>query len=138
MDIAKGQYERTSEENYEKCLTALGVNGMLRKAATASAPKMEITENDGQWKIKFSTILKTFEEKFEVGKRFEETTPDGRQVSSIVTVEDGNKMVYVQTAKKEGQKSTKTIREFNKDGCIFTMEIIGTDVVCLQKFKRLS
>ena len=138
MDIAKGKYERTSEEKYDECLKALGLNAVLRKAATASTPIMEITEKDGQWKIKSSTIMKTIELKFKVGEIFEETTPDGRLVSSIVTIEDGNKFVCIQTAKKEGQKSTKTIREFNKDGCIMTMEIIGTDVACVQKFKRLS
>ena len=34
--------------------------------------------------------------------------------------------------------SQQNLREFNKDGCTMTMEIIGTDVACVQKFKRLS
>ena len=36
------------------------------------------------------------------------------------------------------QKSTKTVREFCDDEVIETMEVLGTDVVCFQKFKRLG
>ena len=74
--------------------------------------------------------------KFKVGEKFDENTPDGRSVESIVTVE-GNKFICVQTAKKEGEASTKSIREFNDEGCTLTMEITGADVVCVQGFKRL-
>ena len=97
----------------------------------------QVTETGGEWTIKTSTILKSTELKFKVGEAFDETTPDGREVSAIVTVEDGNKFVCVQTAKKEGQKSTKSTREFNDEGCVLTMEVTGTDVVCIQNFKRL-
>ena len=96
----------------------------------------KVTEADGQWTIKTSTIMKSMELSFKVGEQFSETTPDGREVDSIVTV-DGNKFVCVQTAKKEGEKSTKSIRDFNDEGCVLTMEVTGTDVVCVQTFKRL-
>ena len=39
---------------------------LLRKAATVSTPVMEITEADGTWNIKTSTMLKTMELKFKV------------------------------------------------------------------------
>ena len=42
MDIAKGKYERTSADNYDELLKALDVNFLLRKAATASTPVMEV------------------------------------------------------------------------------------------------
>ena len=44
--------------------------------------------------------------KFKLGEPFDETTPDGREVTAVCTLEDG-KIVSVQKAKKEGQKSTK-------------------------------
>jgi hypothetical protein len=50
----------------------------------------------------------------------------------------GNKLISVQTAKKEGDKSTKVIREFNDDEVIQTMEIVGEDVACIQIFKRVA
>merc|ERR1711997_718237 len=136
MDIAKGKFERTDAENYDELLKALDVNFLLRKAATASTPVMEVTEDGGVWTIKTSTVLKSMELKFKVGEKFDETTPDGRAVDSIVTVE-GNSFICVQTAKKEGEKSTKSTREFSDTGCTLTMEVTGSDVVCVQQFKRL-
>ena len=43
MDIAKGKFERTSADNYDELLKALDVNFLLRKAATASTPVMEVS-----------------------------------------------------------------------------------------------
>jgi hypothetical protein len=37
-----GKYEKVSAENYEEFLTALGVNAVMRKAATCSSPIMEV------------------------------------------------------------------------------------------------
>ena len=42
------------------------MNLLLRKAATASTPTLEITEEDGVWTFKTSTTLKTMEMKFKV------------------------------------------------------------------------
>ena len=83
MDAFKGNFERTSAENYEEhlkvkkfdthtynCFTrlhhiqALDVNFLLRKAATVSTPSVEISENNEVWTIKSSTTLKTVELKF--------------------------------------------------------------------------
>ena len=47
------------------------------------------------------------------------------------------RFISIQTAKKEGEKSTKVVREFTDNEVIQTMEVIGTDVVCVQKFKRI-
>ena len=41
-----------------------------------------------------------------LGEKFDETTTDGRDTSTVVTVDNG-KIVTVQTAKKAGQKSTR-------------------------------
>ena len=59
-------------------------------------------------------------------------------MSAVVTFDEG-KIVTVQKAKKEGQKSTKSIREMNgSDELIYTMTIDGVDdVKCVQKFKRV-
>merc|ERR1712110_58784 len=123
-DAMKGTYTRTSAEKYEEILAELGVNFLLRKA-------------DGVWTIKTSTTLKSMELKFKIGEEFDETTPDGRDVKAIVTFENGNQFVSVQTAKKDGQKSTKVIREFNGDEVVQTMTVVGKDdLVCVQKFKR--
>ena len=136
MECFKGKWKRTSSEQYEEFLSALDVNFMLRKAATVSTPVMEITEEDGVWSIKTSTALKSMELKFKLGEEFEETTPDGRDVKAIVTLE-GNKLISVQKAKKEGQQSTRVVREFNGDECVQTSTVDGKEVFCVQKFERM-
>lgn len=40
-----GKYERTKAENYDEFLSALGVNFLLRKAATVSTPIMEVSQS---------------------------------------------------------------------------------------------
>merc|ERR1711909_126532 len=138
MDAFKGKYERTSADKYEELLKELDVNFLLRKAATVSTPVMEVTEDGGVWTIKTSTTLKTMELKFKLGEPFDETTPDGREVTAVCSLE-GGKIVSVQKAKKEGQKSTKSTREMNgADELIYTMTIDGSDIVCVQKFKRIG
>ncbi len=138
MDSFVGKYERVSAEKYDDFLKTLDVNFLLRKAATVSSPVMEVAKEGDLWSIKTSTSLKSMELKFELGKEFEETTADGREVTAVVTLE-GNKLITVQKAKKAGEKSTKSVREFNGDEVIQTMTIDGVDdLVCVQKFKRIS
>merc|ERR1712021_166378 len=121
MDAFKGTYTRTSADNYEEMLKVLEVNFLLRKAATVSTPQMDVTEDGGVWTIKTSTTLKTMELKFKLGEEFDETTPDGREVTALVNLE-GAKLVTMQKAKKEGQKSTKSVREMNgADEMVYTM-----------------
>merc|ERR1712189_137683 len=57
--------------NYDEFLKALNVGFLLRKAATASTPVMEITESDGNWTMKTSTSLKAIELKFKLGEPFQ-------------------------------------------------------------------
>ena len=66
MEALKGQWVRESADNYDKLLKELAVNWLLRQAAQASTPVMEITEEDGLWTIKSSTTLKTVEMKCKV------------------------------------------------------------------------
>merc|ERR1719435_18806 len=100
---------------------------------------MEISEDAGVWNIKTSTTLKTMELKFKLGEEFDEVTPDGRDVSALVTFEDG-KIITVQKAKNEKHKSTKSVRELNgPDELIYTMTVDGVDdLCCVQKFKRTA
>merc|ERR1711950_56094 len=132
-----GKYDRTVAEKYDEFLSELGVNFLLRKAATVSSPVFEVTYDAGseEWLFKTSTTLKTMELKFKLGVEFEEKTPDGREVTAIVTKE-GDTFVSIQTAKKEGEKSTKITREFAGDEVIVISQVIGSDLICTQKFKK--
>merc|ERR1712018_1017008 len=132
-----GKYDRTGAEKYDEFLSELGVNFLLRKAATASSPVFEVTyDADSEtWTFKTSTMLKSMELKFKLNEEFDEKSPDGRDVRAIVTKE-GDSFISVQNAKKEGEKSTKIIREFKGDEVIQTSTIVGSDLVCTQVFKK--
>ena len=135
VHFAKGKYERVSEENFEELLETLNVNYLFRIAALASTPQMEVTEDKGVWTIKVSTILKSITLKFRVNEPFDEVTPDGREVSSIASIQ-GNKFIMFQNAKQIHQKSIRSISEFTEYGCIHTIEVIGSGVTCIQNYKR--
>merc|ERR1711934_525374 len=62
-----GKYKRTSEARYEEVLNKLGCGYLLRKAAMASDPTVEITNTGNKWKIVTATILKTMTLEFEMG-----------------------------------------------------------------------
>ena len=131
-----GKYQRTSAEGYEEFWDALGINNLFRKVSNVSTPIMEVSEEGGNWTINTSTTLKSVEFNFKLDEELEGKVPDGREVKAVNKME-GNKLVTVENAKKEGEKSTKIVREFNGDEVIMTMEIVGSDITCLQKFKRV-
>merc|ERR1711910_183261 len=117
---------------YGQCSEICGANHSFIPIVVEAVPLKNFIES-----IKTSTTLKTMELKFKLGEPFDETTPDGREVTAVCTLE-GGKIVSVQKAKKEGQKSTKSIREMNgPDEMVYTMTIDGCDLVCVQKFKRV-
>merc|ERR1712062_496482 len=139
MEAFKGKYERISVENLDEFLKEMGVSFMLRKAAIASSPVVEISVSfDGVWSITTSTTVRTHRVTFKLGEEFEERTVDGRSVSVLVTMEDG-KIISQQTAHKSGDKSTRTTRELDEAGnLVYTLTIRGVkDLVCVQKFKRI-
>ena len=145
VDIAIGKYEDNDgfidEECIVKYLKDLCYKDNEIKAATALPLKMEVTENGGQWIIKQSTKVVSAEWKFKLGEKFEESMPGGchgtgREVSSIVT-RDENNFICTRTAKKSDEKSTKMVLKFTEDGCLVTMEILGSDGVCMHKYQRL-
>merc|ERR1712072_90345 len=128
-----GTYLRTKEEKYNEFLSKLGLGMLMRKAATSSTPTMEITESGGKWKILTKTTLKSTEINFQIGVPFDETSTDGRECTTTVTV-NGNQMVTEQKAKEAGKKSVKVIRDFSDDG--IDVQMICEDVVSKQYFKR--
>ena len=111
------------------------MNYILRKAAYASTPEFEVSLDGNDIKFKTSTMLKSIELTFTIGKEFEEKTFDGRKVRGIVTMED-NKFISIQNNVKEGGISTKIVREFKGDEMIQSSSVIGSDTVCIQVFTR--
>jgi hypothetical protein len=53
---------------------------------------MDVSKESDLWSSKTSASLQSMELKFDIGKEFEETTADGRDMTACVTL-DGNKLV---------------------------------------------
>merc|ERR1711915_818233 len=128
-----GKFTRVSAENYDEFLKALNVGFLLRKAATASTPVMEITETDGNWSMKTSTTLKSMELKFKMGVPFDEETSDGRKCTTTVTMK-GNQLFTEQKAKDKGVPDVTAVRTFEDDKLTMTMTVGG--VTSTHVYKR--
>jgi fatty acid-binding protein 4 len=68
-------------ENFDEFMQELGVGWAMRMAAKAVKPRVIIGENNGKWSIKSESTFKTVAYDFTPGVSFDETTPDGREVT---------------------------------------------------------
>lgn len=59
----------------------IGVGWAMRMAAKAVKPRLIIYENGETWTIKSESTFKTVSIDFKPGVTFDETTPDGRDVT---------------------------------------------------------
>lgn len=66
----------------------IGVGMMMRMAARGIKPRLIITEENGKWTLRSESAIKTVVCEFTPGVEFEETTPDGRQVTVKNTFDD--------------------------------------------------
>uniref|UniRef100_A0A6V7I2C5 Lipocalin/cytosolic fatty-acid binding domain-containing protein n=1 Tax=Bracon brevicornis TaxID=1563983 RepID=A0A6V7I2C5_9HYME len=71
------------------------------------SPVVELNKDGDTFSLKTTSTFKSSEVKFKLGEEFDEETPDGRKVKSVITL-DGNKMTHVQ----KGDKVTDIVREF--------------------------
>lgn len=84
-----------------------GVGLVTRKMGAQVSPVVELNKTDDTYSLKTTSTFKSSEIKFKLGEEFDEETPDGRKVKSVITM-DGNKMSHVQ----KGDKTTTIEREF--------------------------
>ncbi|XP_045595143.1 sodium/calcium exchanger regulatory protein 1 [Procambarus clarkii] len=131
-----GKYKMESSENFDDFMKALGVGLVMRKMGNAATPTVEISLEDDVYTMKTTTTFKTTEVKFKLGEEFEETTADGRNVKSTITLE-GNKMIHNQKGDEEKkEKSSVLTREFTDTEML--MECKVDDIVCKRVYKRLD
>lgn len=75
------------------------------------------------------STFKSSEITFELGKEFDEETLDGRQVKSVMTLENDNKLIH----KQGGEPASEIIREFTDKQMVATMKV--ADVVCTRTYE---
>ena len=87
-----------------------GVGLVVRKMGNAVSPVVELTQNGDEFTLTSQSTFKNTSITFKLGEEFEEETPDGRKVQSVIT-QDGNKLIQIQ----KGDKETTIVREFSED-----------------------
>ncbi|CAF2604657.1 unnamed protein product [Rotaria sp. Silwood2] len=106
IEALKGSWDHVDDENFDEFMKELGVGWAMRIAAKAVKPRLIISQNDSKWSIKSESTFKTVFYDFTPGVEFNETTPDGREVTTTITFE-GNKWIST-TIDKNGKKSVVT------------------------------
>lgn len=87
-----------------------GVGMVTRKMGNAVSPVVELTKADDKYTLTSNSTFKNTSTAFKLGEEFDEETPDGRKVKSVI-VQEGNKLVHTQ----KGDKTTTIVREFLPD-----------------------
>ena len=135
--VIVGIYQRVSTENYGELLKELNVNPIMRKAATSISPIMEVEERNGHWAIMTGCPPSgSVEIDFELGVEFDETTADGREVTSLMELK-GNILSQTQTS-KTGSRNSTVIREFLEDTVKVTYKVDGWALSCVQIYERIE
>merc|ERR1711990_1185258 len=120
-DHMLGNFQLETSEGFTAYMTALGVNWFTRTIACALYPtaRNSITP-DGKIKINTWSTFKNSEVIFELNKPFQETTADGREVTTTALLY-GNKLVKDQKNTADRSLDSIETREFTPDGQFMTL-----------------
>lgn len=72
-------------ENFDEFMKELGVGMVMRMAAKGVKPRLVIAENGDKWTIRSESTFKTVAYDFKPDVAFDETTPDGRELTVCST-----------------------------------------------------
>lgn len=95
---------------------------MTRKLGNTVSPVVELTKSDdGKLVLSSNSTFKNSSIAFKLNEEFDEETPDGRKVKSLI-VQDGNKLVHTQKCDKHSD--TTIVREFEPEQLKMVKRII--------------
>ncbi|MGH0174991.1 UNVERIFIED_CONTAM: hypothetical protein FKN15_069757 [Acipenser sinensis] len=99
-----GTWEMESNENFEGCMKALGIDFATRKIAQHLSQTKVLSQNGNKFETKTLSTFRNYELNYTVGEEFEEHTKglDNRVVKTLVTW-DGDKLVCVQKGEKQNR-----------------------------------
>merc|ERR1712179_109423 len=110
------------------------MTGMFQE--TSSKSKMEVTETDGVWHIRFTDEFYDQHVDFKIGEEFDYVNKRGWNVKAVVNLEN-NKMTLFHMDKETGKTLARTITEFRGDE-VFQTSITGEEKLpsSVKTFKR--
>ncbi|KAJ8982593.1 hypothetical protein NQ317_005065 [Molorchus minor] len=106
------KYKLSSSENFDDFMKALGVGLVTRKMGNAVSPEVELQKEGEEYVLSSKSTFKNVTIRFKPGVEFDQETPDGRKVKSVITV-DGNSLHEIQ--KNPDGKDTVIDRTFSND-----------------------
>jgi fatty acid-binding protein 7 len=126
--VTSKKYKLASSEKFDEYMKAIGVGLVVRKMGKAASPVIELALNGDEYTLTSQSTFKNTTLTFKLGEEFEEKTPDGPKVKSLITP-DGNKLIHIQ----KGEKQTNVIREFSEDKVKMTLTV--NDIVSTRIYK---
>merc|ERR1711994_1168228 len=116
-----GDFQLETSEGFDNYMYEIGVNWFTRKIACTLYPtaRNSITP-DGKVKINTWSTFKSSEISFELNQPFQESTADGREVTTTAVVY-GNKLIKDQKNTEDGSLDSIETREFTTDGQFMTL-----------------
>ncbi|XP_072937352.1 cellular retinoic acid-binding protein 2-like [Epargyreus clarus] len=136
MPSIPGKYQHYKNENMEEYFGAIGVPYMGRKMMGLSSPLMEITVEGDNVSIKTTSMLRTIENKFQVGAEYEDPMP-GITLKSVTKIVNGNELVTESVIPDTGVKSGRHYL-FTDDECVITFTHEKTPMAGKRFFKRVQ
>ncbi|KAM3179852.1 hypothetical protein ACTXT7_017467 [Hymenolepis weldensis] len=132
MESFLGKWELEKSCGFSEVLRHLGVKEDLLKGADDAKTTIEISDlHDGQYKFHCENQAKDSEGVFSLGKPFTESTPDGRTVTSTITVDNG-----VMKHEQVGEGKTMSILRTIENGRMKTV-IKVDDQTCERWYKKV-
>ncbi|KAF3707495.1 Fatty acid-binding protein [Channa argus] len=125
-----GTWNLKESKDFDEYMKALGVGLATRKLGNMTKPTTIISLDGDTLTIKTQSTFKNTDLSCKLGQAFNETTADGRNVESIITIDDG-KMVHIQ---KWDGKETTLVREVNSNNLTLTLTL--GDVVCTRLYEK--
>jgi len=146
-----GTWRLDTSENFDEYMKAVEVGFMIRKLGAVAKPDVVIAiGDDGTWTVKSVTSFSSYEVKFKLGEKIDETTPDGRKVQTVFTLEEADKNEagegngesgvkmgrYQLFQKQEGKVPSVITRQLINDGQGMICVCRAKDVKCTRSYKR--
>ncbi|KAF0765379.1 MPA13 allergen-like isoform X1 [Aphis craccivora] len=128
------KFKLDSSEKFDDYMKALGVGMMTRKLGNTVSPVVELTKSDdGKLVLSSNSTFKNSSIAFKLNEEFDEETPDGRKVKSLI-VQDGNKLIHTQKCDKHND--TTIVREFEPEQ--LKMVLTVDDITCTRIYKPVQ
>ncbi|KAM9353131.1 fatty acid binding protein 4b [Symphorus nematophorus] len=128
-----GTWTLAASENFDDYMKAIGVGFATRQMGNMAKPNLVISVHDaGVISMKSETTFKTTEIKFKLNEEFDETTADGRNTKTTITLENGK---LVQLQMWDGKKTTL---EREIQGGKLIAKCVMDDVVALRTYEKAA